>query len=630
MREQRDIGKLDRYFQEYQQTGKVNSNVHPWVKESWKRSKVEKVSSGEPKNQHQLTPLEQEQRKQFHQGIIRHVKGLVSAAHIYLGKKKIKVLLTDEEGYILETFEEPYLTSGNLFEKGQKISEEDIGTTSLPIAYLHQTSFILFASELWQGWQKSGWMGTCPILLEGMVRYGISFASDQEEEENFEIVTTLLNLFRASVEEYVKTYEELVANQTILDSVPLAIYRIRPDSKLLYANRLGTQRISGISPQDSKPKLNELITNYDRTPIAKAAQGIPTYNKEANWHTLRKSYNDITTAVPIERNGEVEEIITVTMPIEDLRTLVAHAAGFSAKYTLDSLFGEALNFTQMKEKAAKVALLRTPILLLGESGTGKQRLAHGIHQASTRSEGPYISIKFGDSPLELLEMELFGRVDADGDSHPGKFELADGGTLFLNTLEKMPIALGLKMLQAVSQGIIYRMGETTPRNVNVRMIASSDVELKRLVDRGEFSSNLYHWLSKSVIRVPSLNSRKEDIALLAGHIIEELAQQNNLPIKELSPSAVEVLKSYDWPRNIKQLQFVVEQAFFRTSSLVLEAKDILLPGSDEGSSSWKEDRDTFLRLWSEAGGNVSRLANMLRVSRVTLYRYMKKHGVLKE
>ena len=127
-----------------------------------------------------------------------------------------------------------------------------------------------------------------------------------------------------------------------------------------------------------------------------------------------------------------------------------------------------------------------------------------------------------------------------------------------------------------------------------------------------------------------MNSRKEDIALLAGHIIEELAQQNNLPIKELSPSAVEVLKSYDWPRNIKQLQFVVEQAFFRTSSLVLEAKDILLPGSDEGSSSWKEDRDTFLRLWSEAGGNVSRLANMLRVSRVTLYRYMKKHGVLKE
>ena len=187
-----------------------------------------------------------------------------------------------------------------------------------------------------------------------------------------------------------------------------------------------------------------------------------------------------------------------------------------------------------------------------------------------------------------------------------------------------------KLAQVLSQGKFCRIGETVPRTTDIRVIGASDVELKRWVDRGEFSGDLYQWLSRSVVRVPSLSSRREDIPLLARHIIDELAQQNGLPTKSLSDGAAEVLLSYDWPRNIKQLQQVVEQAFFRTSNLTLEASDILLPGADQASQAWKEDRETFLNLWNAAGGNVSRLSNMLRVSRVTLYRYMKRYGIIKE
>ena len=628
MRERRNAEKLAKYFQEYQENGELNVNVHPWVGESWQRSRQEKIATGIVKSPKILDGQSLGIRQKRHQRVIQYLHSLCDASHTFLSAQKLNVLFTDEEGYVLSVFG-GYVSSFSKFQVGQRISEEDIGTTSLPIAYLRQVSFVLFAQEIWQNWLEIGWMGTAPITLDESVRYGITFVSDSELD-NLEVASNMLEVFRTSVETFVRIEEEVESQRAMLDAVPLAIYRIRPDSKLLYANKLGKERMSIISPQSPSPNLNDVVLNYDRTPLAKAAQGIPTYNKEVTWSTQRKNYNDITTAIPIERENEVAEIVCVTMPIEDLRSLVAYAAGFSAKYTLDSLYGEAPIFIAMKEKAEKVAKQHIPTHLLGDSGTGKQRLAHGIHQASGRSEGPYISVKFGDSPLELVEMELFGRVDANGDSHPGKFELADGGTLFLNTLEKMPQALGAKILQAVAQGMVCRVGESIARNVNVRIIGASDIELKRLVDRGEFSPELYHWLSRSVIRVPALHARKSDIPLLAQHIVEELAQQNSLPNKKISQGAVDVLMSYDWPRNIKQLQFVVEQAFFRTSALTLEGKDILLPGSDRSSQDWKEDKNTFIELWNAAGGNVSRLANMLRVSRVTLYRYMKKHGVIKE
>lgn len=629
MRERRNAEKLEKYYQEFQKSGKVNPNVHPWVAESWSRSKKQGVSTERKNIQWTLKTAELKIRQEKHSAMMEFLDEIVKALQPFIYSQELSLLLTDEDGYILKEYNGGHLGPAIGFVSGQRILEEDIGTTSLSIAYMHQHSFILFGAEAWQDWLRSGWLASVPVRQEESIRYGLTLVSSNLDSD-FEMGEMILELIRTSLEEFIRNQEENHIQRTILDAVPFALYRVLPDSKIAYANALGHERLSTISPDKKNPKLTDVVLNYDRTPIAKAFGGVPTYNKEITWHTPRKSYEDITTAVPVERNGEVSEVITVTMPIEDLRTLVAYAAGFTAKYSLDSLYGQTPIFKAMKEKAEKVAKQRTPVLLLGDSGTGKQRLAHGIHQASDRANGPFVAVKFGDAPLELLEADLFGWVNEDGEGRSGKFELADGGTIFLNTLEKLPQALAHKLAQVLSQGKFCRIGETVPRTTDIRVIGASDVELKRWVDRGEFSGDLYQWLSRSVVRVPSLSSRREDIPLLARHIIDELAQQNGLPTKSLSDGAVEVLLSYDWPRNIKQLQQVVEQAFFRTSNLTLEASDILLPGADQASQAWKEDRETFLNLWNAAGGNVSRLSNMLRVSRVTLYRYMKRYGIIKE
>jgi DNA-binding NtrC family response regulator len=168
------------------------------------------------------------------------------------------------------------------------------------------------------------------------------------------------------------------------------------------------------------------------------------------------------------------------------------------------------------------------------------------------------------------------------------------------------------------------------RSIDVRIIAACDSDLKRLTERGLFDRDLYEALSKSIVRVPALRSRREDIPKLAAHIISELAEQHQMQPKKILPETEQVLRDYDWPGNIKQLQSVLEYAFFNTSDAEINPQDISLMGDVKPDNKWKEDKEVFVKAWQAAGGNVSRLANLLNVSRVTLYRYLKKYGLEKK
>ena len=174
-----------------------------------------------------------------------------------------------------------------------------------------------------------------------------------------------------------------------------------------------------------------------------------------------------------------------------------------------------------------------------------------------------------------------------------------------------------------------RVGEKLERSIDVRIIAACDSDLKRLTERGLFEKSLYEIVSKSVIRVPALRSRREDIPRLVDHIISELAAQHQMQPKRVLPETVQVLKDYDGPGNIKQRQGVLEYAFFNTPQDTIHPEDINLMGDIKPDNKWKEDKDVFVKAWQAAGGNVSRLANLLNVSRVTLYRYLKKYGLEK-
>ena len=256
------------------------------------------------------------------------------------------------------------------------------------------------------------------------------------------------------------------------------------------------------------------------------------------------------------------------------------------------------------------------IIIVGEPGTGKQRLAHGIHQASARAAGPLITVRCGDVSAELLWKELFGNNKNRESDSPGKLELAAGGTLFLDEIDKMPSDIGDELAAKL-------------KKQDVRVIAAADVDPRKLISKGYYSEALYYAVAGSIIRTPALRQRQSDIPLLAHDILKELTEQHGTSDKQLSPEALELLRSYDWPGNVKQLQGVLEQGFFVSNDMEIQPEDLILPGGSNWGKTWKRDRAAFVEAWKASGGNISRLSSNLQVSRVTLYRYLEKYGLEK-
>ena len=461
------------------------------------------------------------------------------------------------------------------------------------------------------------------------------FCAVQHEKLSQDVILALLFNLKTALELNIKQSLNIKAQKAILDAAPFAVYHIMPEDKIVYTNRMGKERLSVINAIDENnvtAHLKDVVLNYTHTPIYDGFQGISCYNRETTWITNNKTYEDITTVVPLknsEDDEEVQSVVTVSMPIEDLRTLVAHASGYTAKYSLSSMVGDSKTFVQMKERAYRVARNKNHILIQGEAGVGKQRLAHGIHMASMRMAGPLISINCADFTPELLEQDLFGAMTEPEVSHPGKLELASKGTLFIDEIEKMPNNIAKMLAQALSEKKTHRIGESLERSIDVRIIAATDSNLRRLTEKGQFNEKLFNIISRSIIRVPSLRSRRDDIPKLAIHVVEELSRQHQMETKKLLPETIELLRNYDWPGNIKQLQSVLEYSFFNTTGKNILPTDINLMGNVKPDNKWKTDKEIFLKAWKAAGGNVSRLSNLLSVSRVTLYRYIKKYGLEK-
>lgn len=632
IRERRSKGKLEHYYYKFVYEGKLDPNVHPWVAESWQRSVVYRVAHESMPPLTRLSKQELAERQARHHMAVEYLQGLYQDIQEHFTKYNLSLLLLDQDCYVLKSYAMPFFqkTPGEM--AGARLTEQDIGTSSISIAYEHQVPFLLFGPEMWIEECQTGDAFSAPIVIDGQTRYILTLVSVEREALPYSAVVALMFSMKYAMEHQLALQGKLAACQAILDAVPFGVYHIVPGGEVTYANKLGEERLEAAGAPDKRPRLNDVVLNYRHTPLYRGFMGIPSYNKEVTWITANKTYEDITTVVPLyDLDKQVDSVLAVSLPIEDLRDMVAHAVGYTARYSLASMVGEDPVFIAMKEKASRIARTGNPVLLQGEPGAGKQRLAHAIHQASPRAGGPLITLKCGDIPQEQLENELFGVTVSAEESRTGKLELANGGTLFLDEVEKLPLPIAGRLAVSLLQKQLQRVGEAVFRPIDVRIIAACDSDLKRLTEKGSFSVDLHKIITRSMIRVMPLRARRDDIPLLARHIIGEIAQQHRIGDKHLADEAARMLMSYDWPGNVKQLQAIVEQAFFHAPGEEIGPDSISLPGKrNMASAAWKEDREVFVTAWKAAGGNISRLANMLNVSRVTLYRYLKKYGLEKE
>lgn len=618
IRERRNKEKLISYYNKFIDEGIVDPNVHPWVAESWRRCEARKLEHETmPVNGPRLTKSELARKLENHEDVVTYVDGLFEQNKQYFNTHNLSMLLVDSEGYVLKNYALPFFQRSIEDIQGMRVLEEDVGTSSICVARSHDVPFLMFGPEMWIRESHSGDACSAPIDVGGQTRYILSIFSLDQNELPYYILLSLLMTMKYSVEQFLTMEEYWKACSLLAEDIPASVFWVNRDGSLNYCNNNGKKRMDG------KKRLEDIFLNYAHIPIQKAFNGKPTLRKEITWITQDRTYEDVTSVLPVKIGGRIDSALIVTMSIEDLKTTIAHATGYSSRYSLYSMVGNSSEFLALQHKAARVARGDNNLLLQGEPGTGKQRLAHGIHQASPRAAAPLITVRGHEGPEAELEAEFFGTDDGAGHITAGNLELANGGTLFLDEIEKFPTRLEDVLADALRNGVLNR--ETgTRRKFNVRIIAACDSNLKRLTDKGLFSRSLYELVIGTVIRVPPLREREEDVEIIANHILTEMAARHNMPGKTLSKEALQLLNSCQWPGNIKQLQGVIEQAFFHTAGSVIEATHIKLPGERRIEKSWKHDKDAFVAAWKQAGGNISKLAIMLDVSRVTLYRYLKK------
>jgi two-component system NtrC family response regulator len=294
------------------------------------------------------------------------------------------------------------------------------------------------------------------------------------------------------------------------------------------------------------------------------------------------------------------------------------------------------------ETAGRVASSDASVLITGESGTGKELLARGIHYSSPRANGPFVAVNCAAIPETLIESELFGHVKgaftgAIRDKE-GKFELADGGTLFLDEIGELRVDLQSKILRALQEKTVDRVGGSRPVPVDARVIAATNRDIERAVKDGKFREDIYYRLSVITLHMPPLRERKEDIPILAEHFLKKYNKSE--PVT-LSPDTLEALKAYGWPGNVRELENVIQRAsVLRRGNEITRAElpdkltkeergveDIILNLPEEGISLEELEKSLIIKALEKHKGNQTRAAEYLGITRPTLIYRMEKYGL---
>ena len=372
---------------------------------------------------------------------------------------------------------------------------------------------------------------------------------------------------------------------------------------------------------------------------------------------IMTSYAEIQSAVRAMKEGATDYISKPVQPDELLKKIkeAIHQEKTPAESGKERnaaqtahgfLEGESEEARKLYNYVGLVAPTQMSVLINGASGTGKEYVAHRIHQLSKRSEKPFIAIDCGSIPKDLAASEFFGHVKGSfTDAHTdrvGRFEAADGGTLFLDEIANLPYHLQAKLLTVIQKRYFIKVGSNTPQPTNIRLICATNRNLDEMVHNGEFREDLLYRINTIHLHIPALRERKEDILPLAQRFLEQYNQQYLRTLTGFSADAEQRLLNYPWHGNIRELQHTIEKAVILSDGNLLKAENLQLAevsGQDAPATHEESKEDTPLQTLDEmeknlvkkaieqCDGNLSQAAAQLGITRQTLYNKMKRHGI---
>ncbi|PIE55911.1 MAG: hypothetical protein CSA34_07135 [Desulfobulbus propionicus] len=494
------------------------------------------------------------------------------------------------------------------------------------------------------------------VIEQNGVRYGVLLmvAYTQKQKETFlnntsnlmDFVSEMANLIYDEIrlQESVDK-EKLIQRQlkTTIDFVDSGIITIDHQGRITQINNQA-KTIIGMEDQNID---NHYLRDFLPTQIINqlVREGRKVKRCEIRTQSPQKAHC-IISANPIMVHQKVMGAVLRIQDFTELRSAVYEFSAVQIETNFSDIQGKSAALLQAKEKAATIAKNDSTILISGESGTGKELFARAIHANSRRSRHPFIAINCAAIPETLLESELFGYEEgafsgARKGGKPGKFEMADGGTLFLDEISDMPLHMQAKILRAIQEKVIERVGGMVSILVNVRIITATNVSLEKLVKNGGFREDLYYRLNVVPLLIPPLRTRKEDIPVLAIYFLNKYSLKMDRPLMTFSSEAMELLQYYDWPGNIRELQNSVEYAVNMEPTSTIQHSS-LPPGIAQQDVNTKRRKRTLsdkihgyekmiinevLNSFSHSGEGKRLAAKELGISLPTLYRKLKQFNL---
>ncbi len=361
-------------------------------------------------------------------------------------------------------------------------------------------------------------------------------------------------------------------------------------------------------------------------------------NVELAVEAMRRGARDF-----VQKPWENERLVSILRTQVELHRALQQAARLEAENRLlraegrPEFIATAPAMQSVLETIARVGPSDANVLITGEHGTGKEVVAQTLHALSARASRPLVAVNTGAIPDGVFESELFGHVkgaftDARTD-RIGRFELADGGTIFLDEIGNVPLRQQAKLLRVLESGEIERVGSSRARRVNVRVLSATNTDLPAACTSGQFREDLLFRLNTVEIRVPALRERREDIPVLAAHFLTRYATRYRRPVQRFDPAAVQALKQYSWPGNVRELEHTIERAVLMCRTEEIQPGDLSLSSPRSQSQNLEDlsleavEAVLVRKALQRFQGNVSQAAEALGLSRGALYRRMEKYGV---
>lgn len=426
----------------------------------------------------------------------------------------------------------------------------------------------------------------------------------------------------------------------ILDSIGEGLFTVNKDFKINYFNR-AAERITGLKREDVYGKFCKHVFKSNRCfikcPIAQVLEtGKNIYDLESQIRDINGNFIPTKMNVAVLRNNENEPVGGV-ISFRDISELQIFREKHLKKNQFYGVIGHTKVMQEIFELIEEISDSDATVLIQGESGTGKEMIANAIQATSLRKDEPFVKVNCSVFTPQLLASELFGHVKGAFTGafkeRPGRFEVADGGTIFLDEVGEMPLQMQLQLLRVLQEGTFERVGESVTRRVDVRVIAATNKNLRATIEQSNFREDLYYRLNVIPIEIPPIKKRQEDIPHLIKHFLKKFSLIYNKNIQDIDDDALELLTHYPWPGNVRELENALEYAFVRTKDKkIIEA--IKLPPSIRESGRVSLDRETscssnnesanIMNLLEKHQWNKTKVAKELGIGRSTLWRKMKR------